>query len=285
MKVSMTQQIVSAVYGNFFPQEGPRILHSAWVQLDKWEFPNQAAPYWRWYWNEYPGAHLILGGQRVDLSPDHIVLIPPLAPFSCFTAKRVSHFYIHFTLAPAYTPVKAGLYSHAACPSELSLIRDFKARLTGPAKLLEWHSGLISVQLVNAALLSLPANTLVERAPHPQIDRAIQLIEAHYPHAQPNARLAKAVSMSSSSFLRQFSRVAGKSPHQYLLTRRIQEACRLMHDPALSLELIAEKTGFCDRFHFTRHFKRHIGIGPALYRRQANLSLAKSVTGPVIEAG
>ncbi len=37
----------------------------------------------------------------------------------------------------------------------------------------------------------------------------------------------------------------------------------------ISIKDVAEATGFCDRYHFSRVFKQLRGVGPAEYRQQA----------------
>ena len=244
------------------------------MELKKWVFPNLAAPYWRWYWNERPGASISINKDRWVLRPNRIFLIPPQTAFSTYTANPVTHFYIHFTLPAAYTPAVTTVWSHPVGPEEVSLIGEFKRRLKGAPDFLDWDVSLLSNLLVNLALRTLPSKALLQRPADPRMDQVLQLMQASYPLSVPNAKLAAAVSMSLSAFLRQFQAITRQSPHQYLLGRRIENACQLMHQPNLSIEEIAERTGFCDRFHFSLHFKRRLHVTPSEFRRQANLNLS-----------
>lgn len=63
---------------------------------------------------------------------------------------------------------------------------------------------------------------------------------------------------------RAFSREFGITPHQYLVTRRVDRARRLLlaGQPA---HAVAAATGFHDQSHLTRHFKRVVGTTPARY--------------------
>jgi len=45
------------------------------------------------------------------------------------------------------------------------------------------------------------------------------------------------------------------------------ESCRLLHHSELSIKQIAERTGFCDRGHFSRVFRGERGLGPAEFRK------------------
>jgi AraC-like DNA-binding protein len=64
--------------------------------------------------------------------------------------------------------------------------------------------------------------------------------------------------------VRAFGREFGIAPHQYLVTRRVDRARRLLlagsPPPA-----VAAATGFYDQSHLTRHFKRVVGTTPAKF--------------------
>ena len=55
----------------------------------------------------------------------------------------------------------------------------------------------------------------------------------------------------------------------FVRARRIELAGVLLHNSAKKIEEIAAATGFCDRYHFSRVFKRLRGMGPAEFRRRA----------------
>ncbi|MGW4494780.1 AraC family transcriptional regulator [Streptomyces sp. NPDC004376] len=65
--------------------------------------------------------------------------------------------------------------------------------------------------------------------------------------------------------VRTFSAAYGIPPHQYLTSRRVGRARRLLLD-GLPPSEVATVTGFCDQTHLTRHFKRLVGVTPGRYR-------------------
>jgi AraC-like DNA-binding protein len=67
---------------------------------------------------------------------------------------------------------------------------------------------------------------------------------------------------------RRFRQVAGLSPQEYYQRRRIQRACALLLDPANSATRVALELGFADAAHFSRLFRRHMGLGPRDYRKK-----------------
>ncbi|MFE5487422.1 helix-turn-helix domain-containing protein [Streptomyces sp. NPDC056527] len=66
--------------------------------------------------------------------------------------------------------------------------------------------------------------------------------------------------------VRAFSAAFGIAPHQYLMSRRVGLARRLLLDGRPPGE-VATATGFYDQPHLTRHFKRVWGVTPGRYAR------------------
>jgi AraC-like DNA-binding protein len=82
----------------------------------------------------------------------------------------------------------------------------------------------------------------------------------------PQAAAAQ-MQCSYTTFRRRFTRLQGVSPGRHFQQRRLERACRLMHEGELSDKQIAAELGFCDEFHFSHTFKRHVGLTPRQYRR------------------
>ncbi|TWV50239.1 AraC family transcriptional regulator [Streptomyces misionensis] len=95
-----------------------------------------------------------------------------------------------------------------------------------------------------------------------------------------DARLVDGVSLTEASALlhahpahlvRAFSGAYGIAPHQYLMSRRVGRARRLLLD-GLPPGEVAALTGFYDQAHLTRHFRKLVGVPPGRYRRGARRS-------------
>ncbi|MEW2624238.1 AraC family transcriptional regulator [Streptomyces sp. NPDC048106] len=92
-----------------------------------------------------------------------------------------------------------------------------------------------------------------------------------------DARLAEGISLAEAAGLlhahpahlvRAFSGAYGIAPHQYLMSRRVGRARRLLLD-GLPPGEVAALTGFYDQAHLTRHFRKLVGVPPGRYRRGA----------------
>ncbi|WP_405568624.1 AraC family transcriptional regulator [Streptomyces phaeochromogenes] len=79
---------------------------------------------------------------------------------------------------------------------------------------------------------------------------------------------ARLVHAHPAHLVRAFSGAFGIAPHQYLMSRRVDRARRLLLDGRTPGEVAAE-TGFYDQSHLTRHFKRLVGVAPGRYRLSA----------------
>ena len=81
------------------------------------------------------------------------------------------------------------------------------------------------------------------------------------------AELAGVVEMSPYYFLRLFRDSSGLTPHQYLVHRRVEVAKSMLLRDDLSVAEVAQRLGFSDQSHFTRHFRRLTGSPPGQLRR------------------
>ncbi|GAA3140972.1 AraC family transcriptional regulator [Streptomyces rectiviolaceus] len=81
------------------------------------------------------------------------------------------------------------------------------------------------------------------------LDEAARLVHAHPSH-----------------LVRAFSGAFGIAPHQYVMSRRVDHARRLLLAGRPPGE-VASAAGFYDQSHLTRHFKRVVGIAPGRYAR------------------
>lgn len=80
--------------------------------------------------------------------------------------------------------------------------------------------------------------------------------------------LAAEAGLSRFQFTRAFARATGLSPLAYLTQQRLGRAKQLLRQGA-SPVVAALETGFFDQSHFSRHFKRVVGVTPGQYRALA----------------
>jgi AraC-like DNA-binding protein len=105
--------------------------------------------------------------------------------------------------------------------------------------------------------------------PHPptrHLLRAKDLIDARYRDPLDVAALAKAAHLSQAHFSREFRRAFGETPHQYLLTRRLERSASLLRTTDRTISDICFTVGLRSVGSFTTSFRRIYGRSPAAYR-------------------
>jgi AraC-like DNA-binding protein len=98
--------------------------------------------------------------------------------------------------------------------------------------------------------------------------RAKDLADARYFEPLDVDDLAGAAGLSRAHFSREFRRAFGESPHQYLLTRRLERAAALLRNTDRSVADICFSVGLQSVGSFTTSFTRTFGRSPTVYRAE-----------------
>ncbi|MEU0435943.1 AraC family transcriptional regulator [Streptomyces sp. NPDC006290] len=104
------------------------------------------------------------------------------------------------------------------------------------------------------------------RADRPLAHRLRELLDERLVEGIALDEAARLVHAHPAHLVRAFSGAFGIAPHQYLMSRRVDRARRLLLDGRPPGE-VAAATGFYDQSHLTRHFRRLVGVTPGRYAR------------------
>jgi AraC-like DNA-binding protein len=96
--------------------------------------------------------------------------------------------------------------------------------------------------------------------------RAKDLIDARYRDSLDVPALAQAAHMSAAHFSREFRCAFGETPHQYLLTRRLERAAALLRNTDRSVTDVCLAVGLTSVGSFVTSFGRTYGVSPTAYR-------------------
>lgn len=223
-----------------------------------WTNPNRNAPFWRFYWNLTTGAKIIFNDHEIELLPEKIVLIPPNITYASIGTQTFSQLYMHFTWDIDIV-VKS--------PLELSVVDEMKL-LADVENWFEKDEPFFAVRMYAILLrylVSIPAGLNTGRASDPRIGEAVRIMNENVKIS--NKEIAHVLHMSCDNFQRLFKCRMGTSPHQYLLGRRMEKAQSLLLNPLLSVEEIAQMTGFSNRYQFSKTFNSYFKVSPATYRK------------------
>ena len=98
--------------------------------------------------------------------------------------------------------------------------------------------------------------------------RAKDTIDARYREPLDVRALARAAHLSPAHFSREFRRAFGETPHQYLLTRRMERAAALLRNTDRSVADVCLTVGLRSLGSFTTSFTRTYGRSPTAYRAE-----------------
>jgi AraC-like DNA-binding protein len=270
-----------------------RLLQCVTARLNRWDHDNLSAPYWRLYLLSGKGAAVRWRGRITPLDPRHAWLIGPDTDFGAILEKPVTQCYVHFTLTPAFasgpgvyptklTPVMRMLHACAADGSG-SDVAPGSASATAPslplpppppspslspflspspeASIIAWNA------LVLLALGGLPPGTLRERRLDARVLRVLEHIERDIAGPHTLGKFARVAGMHARALIRLFRHETGVTPMASLRARRVALACDLLHHSNRPIDDIAALTGFCDRYHFTKTFRRLREMSPGAFRQ------------------
>jgi AraC-like DNA-binding protein len=100
------------------------------------------------------------------------------------------------------------------------------------------------------------------------IARVRERLETEYADPPALAAIAAGVERDASHVAATFRKAYGTTIGDYVRAVRIWRSRRFVENPSIPLAEVAQLGGFSDQSHFTRLFRRYLGMTPAAYRRR-----------------
>ena len=101
------------------------------------------------------------------------------------------------------------------------------------------------------------------------LNRVREYIDTHLGEKLELGELASVSGLNLFHFARAFKQSTGESPHQYVLRQRVERAKNLLRDPQSTVLSASALTGFVDQSHFSKVFRRVVGVSPSEFRSTA----------------
>jgi AraC family transcriptional regulator len=214
------------------------------------------------YWEQ-------LGSRGVSFAPLSVVFHPPREVRRGVISERGARLF-HVELPEGWVDrvrelgaVPDGALDHHGGPivaHARTLYREFRQPDAASPLVIE------GVALEMLAALSRSRVAADRRAPW--LRRARELLHARALDAPTLAEVAAEAGVPPVRLARAFRRAYGETPGDYLRRERIRRACERLASAEVSLAAIAAELGFADQSHFTRVFRKLVGITPGAWRRE-----------------
>ncbi|MCY9662411.1 helix-turn-helix domain-containing protein [Paenibacillus chondroitinus] len=107
------------------------------------------------------------------------------------------------------------------------------------------------------------------------VEKLVEYTKHNYREPISLQTLADMALMNSQYVSKLFKEVTGKNFLDYLTETRYNEACRLLEQTYLTINEIAEATGFGQKQNLIRTFKKYCGLTPSEYRNQRSVQRIK----------
>ncbi len=219
---------------------------------------------------------------RNSRSMARAVYVPAGVPMwtSSKSAHRFSHLNLHLHKDRALRYLMPSVGSSAAQtairrPVELQDVSAIEAlaklladEIRNPSKHAVYAESLVGS--IVAGLLDIPVETSEKaagRLTQAQMNKLQSHIEKRGDYRMTIADMAATVDLSESWFASVFKQTTGKSPLQWQLSKRIDQAKQLLAEGDLPVATIAAQLGFSDQAHLTRVFRQIAGETPAAWRK------------------
>ena len=223
-------------------------------------------------------THFYIGGKEQIVTAGHMVLFQPKEEqhYEYFGEDRPEVYWVHFTggavkeiLRSYDIPLDEHIF-FAGTPAAYTqlfknMIEEFQTCKVGYKEMLEMNLRQLFLMIQRTRLEKPP---LVTTAVQQEMDFARQYFHEHYNEPINIEEYAQSRHTSISLFMRNFKKVYGVSPKQYLLNIRMNNAQNLLETTDYTVAEIAAIVGYDNSLYFSRIYHKQKGQAPSDYRKR-----------------
>lgn len=204
------------------------------------------------------------------MEPGDVIIMEPGYHYRYKSIDNTTYLWIHFTGLDAHHSGMKAL-GQLNTPRQIGVHPEIEAcfqRMFHEFMIKDTHTATLSVCLLREILLLTERHTNVANIRGIPL-KAIDYLHSHFREDVPMEYLAQLEQVSLTTLRSMFHSHTGVSPNAYLITLRLDEACRLLQQTDLSVSDIAAEVGYTDPYYFSRIFKKKLGKSPLRYRKEA----------------
>jgi len=233
-------------------------------------------------------------GRLHELRPGYFYLIPAFVAHEDILRGTFTHQYLHFRLDDSYllriideyeptfeipgTPLLRDIFDRIA-----ELCRGFELETDLPqayekkSSYIYWSQRYDNMSLPSKIeiggyiriLLSSFISHSKKRQPvkNPRVAQGRLFMDRYFSEPIIIEEVAGHVGMRAESFIRAFRQEYNRTPHAYLMEKRINRAKNLLLLSSKSVKEVAGACGFKDSSYFCLMFKKYVSLSPGEFRR------------------
>lgn len=223
-------------------------------------------------------THFYIGGKDQIVTAGHMVLFQPKEEqhYEYFGEDKPEVYWVHFTgssvkeiLRSYDIPLDEHIF-FAGTPAAYTqlfknMIEELQNCKVGYRQMLEMNLRQLFLMIQRTRLEKPP---LVTTAVQQEMDFARQYFHEHYNEPINIEEYAQSRHTSISLFMRNFKKVYGVSPKQYILNIRMNNAQNLLESTDYTVAEIAAIVGYDNALYFSRIYHKQKGQAPSDYRKK-----------------
>jgi len=254
-----------------------------------------AFPYWRIYLNKNTGGILEYNGTQHIMKPETFYIIPPNTLYHGYlgnkkktfngihvkgnrmeanddekklTCNHLLHLFIHFNLGIPFDYITPEIYTLSPNSEQLKKIEWLIEKIKAEPAIFPIQASMFLQSLILEILGQIKDISWEHSSTDTRILKVIRYIDQKTTQTPSNHELATMINMADNSFVRLFKKEMGISVQMFIKEQKINKACAMLDHTDLTIDEVAIRTGFADRYHFSRIFRQIKNIPPGRYRRQ-----------------
>jgi AraC-like DNA-binding protein len=213
-------------------------------------------------------------GGMITLEPEVTVLIKNAVPTREYKSLCISKdFFQEITWqVSGRREIKFKAQEYACWPQVLQTIAQFEEEAGGNygncSLMLESICIQMVIQILRATgvIAVQDSERTVKGCNH--ISKAIEYMHSYFNADIKIDDICREINLSQYHFIRLFKAQTGKTPHEYLMDIRLEQAEAMLRNGINSVEEVAYLCGFVNLSHFSSSFRRRVGMTPSEYRKK-----------------
>ena len=213
---------------------------------------------------EVAAGHMVLFQPRQEQRYEYYAVDRPEVYWVHFTGSDVKNILRHYDIPLDKNVIYSGSSATYAYLFK-EMIHELQTCRTGFEELTEMYLRQVFLLIQRSWEERKPT---VSSYLQEEIDYARRYFNEHYNEDISIEEYAQSRGMSVSWFLRNFKQMTMKSPMQYILAIRINNAVSLLETTDYNVTEISTLVGYDNPLYFSRIFKKQKGVSPSDYRKQ-----------------
>jgi len=249
---------------------GFAVTYMIWRQtFDGWEIKPRCIREYEFVFVLKGTGRILISNEVYDVSPGDLILFRPGIKngLRVFDPPYMAFYGMHFMLPTEAEPISLPDVVHLDSPFIMEVL--FKQLYDNYLKkdyLYAWRQSILLQQIL------LELYTLLHKRDEPidvlRVRKALEFIRQDPCRAIYLEDLLDIAGIKKTVFISSFRKVTGKSPIQYIIQLRLENARDLLQESNLPISRIAEQCGFSDPFYFSRCFRKHFNLPPKQFREK-----------------